>query len=93
MSCMNARDTVVKQMVAAVRSKVKVIQQDLKSSKGLTSTEADVAAKIGLIYPEQKWWWLESWQEGEREVERDIAAGRTTTYGSAEAFIKSLATR
>ena len=29
-----------------------------------------MAAKTGLT-PEQKYWWLESWQKGEREAERD----------------------
>ncbi|MFA6109065.1 MAG: AbrB/MazE/SpoVT family DNA-binding domain-containing protein [Candidatus Latescibacterota bacterium] len=80
-------------VVAVVRRKVTAIQQDLKSSKGLTPEEADVAAKVGLIDPEQKWWWLESWQEGEREAERDIQAGRVTAYDTPEAFLESLAAR
>ena len=37
------------------------------NSKGLTEAEVNVAAKAGLIDPEQKYWWLESWQKGERE--------------------------
>ena len=80
-----------RRVVAEVRSKVKAIQQDLINSKGLTPAEADVAAKIGLIHPEQKWWWLESWQEGEREAERDIAAGRVSgPFETAEEYLAYL---
>lgn len=75
------------------KKKITAIQKDLKRSKGLRREEAAVAAKVGLIARDQQWWWLESWQEGEREAQRDIDAGRVTTYDSPEAFLKSLATR
>ncbi len=77
----------------AAKKKIAAIQKDLKRSKGLTREEAAVAAKVGLIDPDQQWWWLESWQEGEREAQRDIDAGRVTIYETPEAFLKSLATR
>jgi AbrB family looped-hinge helix DNA binding protein len=80
-------------VLEVARKKIAAIQKDLKRSKGLAREEAAVAAKVGLIDPEQQWWWLESWQEGEREAQRDIDAGRVTTYDSLEAFLKSLATR
>lgn len=80
-------------VLALAKKKIAAIQKDLKNSKGLTREEADVAAKVGLINSDQKWWWLESWQEGEREAERDIEAGRVTVYDSPEAFLKSLANR
>jgi len=32
-----------------------------------------LAARVGLIDPEQMWWWQEDWQKGEREVEENIA--------------------
>ena len=51
--------------------KIKAINEDMLNSKGLTEAEVNVAAKAGLIDPEQKYWWLESWQKGEREAERD----------------------
>ena len=47
--------------------KIKTINEDMLNSKGLTEAEVNVAAKAGLIDPEQKYWWLESWQKGERE--------------------------
>ncbi len=72
------------------RQKIKTINEDMIHSKGLTREEADVAAKVGLINPDQKWWWLESWQEGEREAERDDREGRYEEFETAEAFLKSL---
>jgi hypothetical protein len=32
-----------------------------------------LAIKVGLIDPEQDWWWKEEWQKGEREAEKEIA--------------------
>ena len=80
-------------LLEVARKKIASIQKDLKRSKGLSREEAAVAAKVGLIAPDQQWWWLESWQEGEREAQRDIDAGRITTYDRPGAFLKSLATR
>ena len=80
-------------ILETAKKKIAAIQKDLKKAKGLTREESDVAAKVGLIDPEQKWWWLESWQEGEREAQRDIEAGRVTVHESPEAFLKSLAKR
>lgn len=80
-------------ILEGAKKKIAAIQKDLKNSKGLTREEASVAARVGLIDPDQKWWWLESWQEGEREAQRDIEAGRVTVYESPEAFLKSLAKR
>lgn len=44
--------------------------------------------------PEQWWYWTEAWQHGEREIDRDRAAGKTgTIYLSDEDFIASLSDR
>ncbi|MFH1567257.1 MAG: AbrB/MazE/SpoVT family DNA-binding domain-containing protein [Gemmatimonadota bacterium] len=72
------------------RKKIAAINEDLVASKGLTEEEAEVAAKAGLIAADQKWWWLEAWQQGEREAERDIRAGRVDTFSSPEEFRKAL---
>ncbi|MDQ2741194.1 MAG: AbrB family transcriptional regulator [Chloroflexota bacterium] len=42
------------------------------------------------IDPEQAWFWTPEWQEGEREADEDIAAGRVTRYDSDEEFLKHL---
>jgi bifunctional DNA-binding transcriptional regulator/antitoxin component of YhaV-PrlF toxin-antitoxin module len=60
-----------------VKAKIKAIQEDLVHATGLTREEADLAAKVGLIATDQRWWWTEEWQEGEREVERERQDGKT----------------
>lgn len=73
------------------KQKIAAINKDMIHSKGLTREEADVAAKAGLIAPDQKWWWLESWQEGEREAERDIKEGRVSgPFETAQEFLTHL---
>jgi hypothetical protein len=39
---------------------------------------------------EHDWFWAPGWQEGEREVDRHIAAGETTVFDSSEAFLAAL---
>lgn len=38
----------------------------------------------------EAWFWDERWQEGERAVEADIAAGRVTTFANADEFAAHL---
>ena len=72
------------------KQKIAAINKDMIHSKGLTREEADVAAKAGLIASDQKWFWLEEWQKGEREAERDYKEGRFKEFDNAEAFLKHL---
>jgi hypothetical protein len=77
--------------LARAKKKIAAIQRDLANSKGLTREEVDVAAKAGLIDPDQRYWWTEEWQEGEREAERDIEAGRTSVpFEKAEDILAHL---
>jgi antitoxin PrlF len=39
---------------------------------------------------DQAWYWAREWQEGEREADADLAAGRTRVFGSGEEFLASL---
>ena len=80
------------ELLITAKQKIKAINKDMINSTGLTPEEADVAAKAGLIDPDQKWWWLEAWQEGEREAERDIREGRVEKFETPEEFQKALAT-
>ena len=66
------------------RAKIERIQRNLIHAKGLTREEAQVAAKAGLIDPEQMYWWTEEWQKGERAAERDVRAGRIQTMATME---------
>ena len=56
------------------------------------------AASYGFVRPEridpdQAWFWTREWIEGEIEASEDIAAGRTTFYGSEEEFLNALRER
>jgi AbrB family looped-hinge helix DNA binding protein len=72
------------------REKIARIKKDLLSARGLTKEEAQVAAKASLIDPDQSWWWLESWQKGEREAEKDLRAGRVKEFENVEDLIRDL---
>ena len=74
----------------SARKKIESIQNDMINSTGLTREEVAVAAKVKLIAQDQQWWWLEEWQQGEREVERDIKEGRTETFETPEEFLAAL---
>ena len=43
-----------------------------------------------LIDKDQAWFWTKRWQEGEREAEADIRAGRGHTFANAEDAITYL---
>lgn len=42
------------------------------------------------IDPDQAWFWTPEWQEGEREADEDIAAGRVIHFESGEEFLAAL---
>ncbi|MGH3828915.1 MAG: hypothetical protein ACRDRS_00465 [Pseudonocardiaceae bacterium] len=42
------------------------------------------------IPTDQRWFWTEEWQAGEREASEAIAAGDTTVHYSAEDFLAHL---
>ncbi len=65
-------------LLQSARKKIEAINTDPTHSKGLTEAEADAAAKVGLIDPDQKWFWLEAWQKGERQAERDEQEGKVS---------------
>lgn len=43
-----------------------------------------------IIDPDQAWFWTKEWQEGEREADADIAAGRGRIFMSDEEFQAAL---
>lgn len=78
-------------ILARAKDKIKTVNEDMLNSKGLTEAEANAAAKAGLIDPEQKYWWLESWQKGEREADRDEREGRSSSaFETAEGLLTHL---
>jgi antitoxin PrlF len=46
-----------------------------------------------VIDATQAWFWTPRWQQGEREADADLAAGRTQTFDSGEAFLDALRAR
>ena len=54
----------------------------------LVRAEAFVVMK--RLNSDQAWFWTEEWQAGEREAERDLAAGRVTHFASDEEFDAAL---
>jgi bifunctional DNA-binding transcriptional regulator/antitoxin component of YhaV-PrlF toxin-antitoxin module len=77
-------------ILARAKAKIERIQQDLPRSRGLTPEEARVAARAGLIDPDQQYWWTEDWQRGERAAEADVRGGRVRTFASREEFLSEL---
>jgi AbrB family looped-hinge helix DNA binding protein len=43
-----------------------------------------------VIDASQAWFWTPEWQAGEREADRDEAAGRGETFDSGEEFVEAL---
>jgi AbrB family looped-hinge helix DNA binding protein len=81
-------------LLLRTRTKIEQIRKDLVHAKGLTREEAAVAAKAGLIEPDQQYWWSEAWQKGERTAEADRRAGRVLgTFDSLEAMKEVLKRR
>ena len=82
-----------RKLLQQARRKIARIRKDLGRSKGLTPAEADLAARAGLIQEDQRWWWTEAWQGGERQAERDLKAGRVKVFESANDLLQDLRKR
>ena len=53
--------------------------------------DSEIVLKLKkLIDNEQAWFWTKRWQEGEREAEEDIKAGRVHEFPDADSAITSL---
>lgn len=79
---------------ARAQAKIERIRRDLLHAKGLTTEEAEVAARAGLIDPEQRYWWTEAWQKSERAAEADARAGRLLgPFATVRAFREEIKKR
>ncbi len=45
---------------------------------------------LSNLVPEQRWFWTEEWQTGERDADADQAASRTTTHADDASFLDAL---
>lgn len=70
--------------------KIEDINKDILKSKGLTTDEIKISCKVGLIDPEQSWWWTEKWQKGERKSVQAIREGKVKKFSSIDNLIKDL---
>ncbi len=61
--------------------------------------EAEMTEEGILLRPQkvvdasQSWFWSPEWQEGEREAEADLVAGRGETFESGDVFLDALGKR
>jgi bifunctional DNA-binding transcriptional regulator/antitoxin component of YhaV-PrlF toxin-antitoxin module len=61
--------------------------------------EAEITEDGILLRPQkvidatQAWFWTPQWQQGEREADADLAAGRGETFNSGEDFLDALRAR
>lgn len=61
-----------------VLSEVRSLRRDEQA------TRASVNHLATAIAGSQAWYWTTEWQEGEREADEDVAAGRVVQFGSIE---------
>ena len=76
--------------LSQAQKKIEQIQKDILQSQGLNQDEIKVACKVGLIDPDQAWWWTEEWQKSESEAERDIRKGKAKEFSKVQDLIKDL---
>ena len=73
---------------ASVRKELGIEEGDL--------VEIEVVAERAVLMPKklvdksQAYFWTKRWQEGEKEADEDIKAGRVRTFDSVEELIKDL---
>jgi len=78
-------------LLTSAKKKIVAINKNIRTAKGLTEAETKVASKVGLIDPDQRWWWREEWQKGEREAEDDLINERVSKpFHSADKLIGHL---
>ncbi len=72
----------------SVRRKLGIEEGDFVDMQ-VKNGEIDLKVKK-LVDKEQAWFWTERWQEGEKEAEEDIRAGRVYEFPDADSAIASL---
>jgi hypothetical protein len=62
-------------------------QPEVSISRALTRLVRGIAfGFMREVNPDQSWFWTEEWQAGEREVDANRVAGRSTFFASDEDF-------
>ena len=73
---------------ASVRKRLGIEEGDLVEIE--VEDEKAVLMPKKLVDKNQAYFWTKRWQEGEREADEDIKAGRVKTFESVEELIKDL---
>ena len=73
---------------ASVRKELGIEEGDLVEIEVVD--ERAVLMPKKLVDKSQAYFWTKKWQEGEREADEDIKAGRVQTFDSVDALIKDL---
>ena len=72
----------------SVRKKVGVEEGDFMD---VQVRDGEIVLKLKkLVDKEQSWFWTKRWQQGEKEAEEDIKAGRVFEFPDADSAIASL---
>jgi hypothetical protein len=66
------------------------IEQKMQDHEGLTHTEMEIAADLGLIDREQFWYWTAETQAQVRRAEEDLEAGRQKAFDSVDDLFAAL---
>jgi hypothetical protein len=74
-----------------VIEKINALPEEVAADRDVLLSEAREARRQAFdtmreLNPDQAWFWTEKWQAGEREADRQIAAGETIRFESAEAL-------
>jgi AbrB family looped-hinge helix DNA binding protein len=73
---------------ASVRRQLGIEEGDLVEIE--VEDERAVLTPKKLVDKSQAYFWTRKWQEGEREADEDIKAGRVKTFDSVDELIKDL---
>ncbi|MGB6872548.1 MAG: hypothetical protein WBE46_00140 [Dehalococcoidia bacterium] len=62
----------------------------MKSRSVMSRSYLGIEIPKKLVDKSQAYFWTKRWQEGEREADEDIKAGRVKTFDSVDELIKDL---
>jgi len=62
----------------------------MKPRSGISRSYLGIEMPKKLVDKSQAYFWTKRWQEGEREADEDIKAGRVKTFDSVDELIKDL---
>jgi AbrB family looped-hinge helix DNA binding protein len=74
---------------AEVRAALHVVEGD-EVEFTVTETGEVLLRGLATIPTEQRWFWTEGWQAGEREASEQIAAGNLAVHGDVDALFDAL---